>query len=235
LTRFRLHRLAAAVALFGVLCAAPAAASAHAIHVHVRVEGPARTYVQSDPVPLTGTFDGVNLPKPTALGALLAAARQRHVAVGLTNYACCGLFVSSIAGLAGDATHYWAFKVGHTLSALGAGSVPATAGMSVLFYYTTFDATTGATEQTLGLTGTAHTIAPGGSVSFAVTRWDDAGHHHAAGRAWLDVAGIATRVDSTGHAVVRFARTGTYPVRATRAGTIRSRTIWVHVVASASS
>ena len=56
-------------------------------------------------------------------------------------------------GVPGDATHFWAFKVGHTLSSIGAGSIKATPGLSVLFYYTTFDPNTGATEPTLGLDG----------------------------------------------------------------------------------
>ena len=47
--------------------------------------------------------------------------------------------------------------------------------------------------------------------------------------------GIGTRADSTGHLTVQFTHTGTFPVRATLSGAIRSRTVWVHVTRSGSS
>jgi hypothetical protein len=237
LARTRLHRLAVLVAVCAAvgLGAAPAATAAAPVHVKVRVEGPARTITQSTQVPITGTFAGHRLSGPTALGALLAAGRHRHFPVGLEWFDCCGFFVNSVAGVPGDATHFWAFKVGHTLSSVGAGAVKATPGMSVLFYYTTFDPDTGATEPTLGISPAGRTIARGGRLTFAVTSFDDAGHRSAAGRAWVNVDGIATRADSTGHLTVQFTHTGTFPVRATLAGTIRSRTIWVHVTRSGSS
>jgi hypothetical protein len=236
LARIRLHHLVTAVVLWAALGlgAAQAANAAAPVHVKVRVEGPAATVTQSHPVPITGTFAGHPLSTPTALGALLAAGRQHHFPVGLQWFDCCGFFVNSIAGVPGDTTHFWAFKVGHTLSSIGAGSVKATPGLSVLFYYTTFDPNTGATEPTLGLDGRKD-VTKGGAVTFTVTSWNDAGHGTAAGGAWVSVGGIAVHADSTGHLAVRFTRTGTFPVRATLAGTIRSRTIWVHVHSPASS
>jgi hypothetical protein len=236
LARIRLHHLVTAVVLWSALglAAAQVASATAPVHVRVRVEGPTATVNQSDPVPITGTFAGHQLPTPTALGALLAAGRRHHFPVGLQWFDCCGFFVSSIAGVPGDATHFWAFKVGHTLSAIGAGSVKAAPGLSVLFYDTTFDPSTGATEPTLGLDGRKD-VTRGGAVTFAVTSWNDAGHSTSAGGAWVSVDGIATHADSTGHLTVRFGRTGTFPVRATLAGTIRSRTIWVHVLSPASS
>ena len=237
MARTRLHRLAVLVAVWAAagLAAAPTAAAAAPVHVKVRVEGPAHTVTQSRQVPLTGTFAGHKLSGPTALGALLAASRHRHFPVGLEWFDCCGFFVNSVAGVPGDARHFWAFKVSHTLSSIGAGAITATPGMSLLFYYTTFDPETGATEPTLGLDPANRTIRRGATVTFTVSSWNDAGHGSAAGGAWVDVGGIATRADSTGHLTVRFTHTGTFPVRATHPGTIRSRTIWVHVTRSGSA
>ena len=234
MARIRPHHLVTAVVLWAALGLGAAQAASAAVHVKVRVEGPAATVTQSHPVPITGTFVGHPLATPTALGGLLAAGRQHHFPVGLQWFDCCGFFVNSIAGVPGDATHFWAFKVGHTLSSIGAGSIKATPGLSVLFYYTTFNATTGATEPTLGLDG-ARDVAQNGAVTFTVTSWDDAGHGSAAGGAWVNVNGLATRADSAGHLTVQFTHTGTFPVKATLAGTIRSRTIWVHVTRSGSS
>jgi hypothetical protein len=234
LTGIRLKHLATTVAVAVTLGLGATQTAAAAVHVHVRVEGPKTTITQSDPVPITGTFAGHPLATPTALGGLLAAGRQHHFKVGLQWFDCCGFFVNSIAGTPGDATHYWAFKVGHTLSEIGAGSINATRGLSVLFYYTTFNSATGATEPTLGLDG-RRTVARGGSVTFTVTSWNDAGHSRAAGGALVSVGGLAVDANSAGHLTVRFSRAGTYPVRATLPGAIRSRTIWVHVLGSASS
>jgi hypothetical protein len=234
LTRNRFKHLAAMVAVSAAIGLGVAQTAAAAVHVHVRVEGPTATVSQSDPVPITGTFAGHPLPTPTALGALLAAGRGHHFHVALQWFDCCGFFVNSIAGVSGDATHFWAFKVGHTLSSIGAASVPATAGLHVLYYYTTFNPTTGATEPTLGLDG-AKTVSRGGTVTFNVRSWNDAGASKAAAGALVSIGGIAVRSDSTGHLTVQFSRAGTFPVRATLAGTIRSRTLWVHVLGSASS
>lgn len=237
MARIRLHHLVTAVILWSALglTAAQVASAGAPVHVKVRVEGLTATVNQSDPVPITGTFAGHRLSTPTALGALLAAGRHHHFPVALQWFDCCGFFVSSIAGVPGDATHFWAFKVGHTLSAIGAGSIKATPGLSVLFYYTTFDPSTGATEPTLGLSASRKDVTRGGAVTIAVSSWNDAGHGRPAGGAWVSVGGIATHADSTGHLTVRFTRTGTFPVRATLAGTIRSRTVWVHVLSPASS
>lgn len=236
MARTRPTHLAAALAVaatIGLGAAQPAAAAAP-VHVKVRVEGPAATIDQSDPVPLTGTVAGHQLSTPTALGALLKAGRVRHFKVGLAWFDCCGFFVNSVAGIRGDATHYWAFKVGQKLSSIGAGAIPATPGLSVLFYYTTFNAGTGATEPTLGLSG-HRTATAGTPQTFTITAFDDAGKATAAKDAWLHVGGLAVRADATGHVTVEFGRAGVVAVRATEKGTIRSRTIWVHVGSSASA
>jgi Domain of unknown function (DUF4430) len=236
LARTRPKHLAAALAVLATigLGAAQPAAAAAPVHVKVRVEGPTSTITQSDPVPLTGTFAGHQLSTPTALGALLKAGRAHHFKVGLQWFDCCGFFVNSIAGIPGDSTHFWAFKVNQKLSSVGAGSIPATPGLSVLFYYTTFDPNTGATQPTLGLNGrtTATVDAP---ETFTIRSFNDAGKATPAPAAWLHVGGIAVHADSTGHVTVAFGHSGTFAVRATRSGAIRSRTIWVHFTSSASA
>ncbi len=148
--------------------------------------------------------------QPTPLGALLTASHNHRFGVGLTWFSCCGFFVDSIAGHAGNATHFWAFKVGHALSSLGAGSVKATPGMHALFYWTTFDPNTGATEPTLGLRTTSTDLEPGATATFTVVSYDDAGTGTPAAHAWVSVNGAATQAGSLGRVTVRFTRTGTF-------------------------
>jgi hypothetical protein len=229
-----LHRLrltfAAAVAAIAILVAAGPAAAAK-VHVAVRVEGPRHTVFAGRPTAFTGTVKGHELTQPTPLGALINASRHHRFGLGLTWFSCCGFFVDSIAGRAGDASHFWAFKVGHVLSSVGAGSVKAAPGMHALFYWTTFDTTTGATEPTLGLKG-PRTVERGSSATFTVVGYDDAGNATPSAHAWVSVNGAATQAGSLGRVTVRFTRTGTYAVRATHPGTIRSPTVWVHVGSS---
>jgi hypothetical protein len=230
-----LHRLrltfAALIAALAILVAAGPAAAAK-VHVALRVEGPSRTVFAGRPVPLTGTVQGHRLAQPTPLGALLTASHNHRFGVGLTWFSCCGFFVDSVAGKAGDASHFWAFKVGHALSSLGAGSIKATPGMHALFYWTTFDPNTGATEPTLGLKATSRSLEPGAAATFTVASYDDAGTGTPAAHAWVSVNGAATQAGSLGRVTVRFTRTGTYAVRATLPGAIRSPTVWVHVGSS---
>ena len=229
-----MHRLrltfAAAVAAIAILVAAgPAAAK---VHVSVRVEGPRHTIFAGRPVPFTGTVKGHELSRPTPLGALVTASHNHRFGLGLTWFSCCGFFVDSVAGTAGDASHLWAFKVGHVLSSIGAGSVKATPGMHGLFYWTTFDATTGATQPTLGLKATSRNLERGGAATFTAVSYDDAGNATPSAHAWVSVNGAATQAGSLGRVTVRFTRPGTYAVRATHPGTIRSPTVWVHVGSS---
>jgi hypothetical protein len=230
LHRFRLT-FAAAVAALSILVAAGPAAAAK-VHVAVRVEGPRHTVFTGRPVPFTGTVKGHALSQPTPLGALLTASRHHDFKVGLSWFSCCGFFVNSIAGTAGDASHFWAFKVGHVLSAVGAGSVKATPGMHTLFYWTRFDQATGATEPTLGLKTTSRNVEPGAAVTFTAVAYDDAGSVTPSAHAWVAVDGAATQAGSLGRVTVRFVHPGTYAVRATHPGAIRSPTVWVHVGSS---
>jgi len=229
-----LHRLrltfAAAVAAIAILVAAGPAAAAK-VHVAVRVEGPRHTVFAGRPAAFTGTVKGHELTRPTPLGALINASRHHRFGLRLTWFSCCGFFVDSVAGRKGDASHFWAFKVGHVLSSIGAGSVKATPGMHALFYWTTFDTTSGATQPTLGLKGPRR-LEPGATTTFRVVSYDDAGNGTPSAHAWVSVNGAATQAGSLGRVTVRFTRPGMYAVRATHPGAIRSPTVWVHVGSS---
>ena len=120
-------------------------------------------------------------------------------------------------------------RSGRRCPPIGAGAVTATPGLSVLFYYTTFDPDTGATEPTLGISPANRTIARGGTITFTVTLVQRRRPPLRGRRRLGERGGIATRANSTGHLTVQFTHTGTFPVRATLAGAIRSRTVWVRV------
>lgn len=224
------HRRIPTVAamLVGLSLLVPTAAAA-AVHVSIRVEAPNSTVVQTVDTPFAGTVQGHAVAPGTALGALITAGRADHFPIGLQWYDCCGFFVNSIDGVAGDATHYWAFKVNQKLASLGAGSTPVKGTDKVLFYYTTFNPATGATEPTLGLTASATSVKVGGTVTFTVRSFNDAGTATPAAGAWLSAGGIGTRVAADGTEQVQFGHRGTYAVRATLPGAIRSWTVWIHV------
>jgi hypothetical protein len=229
LATIRRHHLAAVLATLLAFVVAPATAAA-AVHVNLRVEGPTRTVVASRPVPFVGTVKGHPLAQPTALGALITATGNHGIGIGLQWFDCCGFFVNSIDGVPGDAAHYWAFKVGNTLAPLGAGVTPAVAGQKELFYYTTFDPVTFATEPTLALGATKRAVHRGGKVTFRVTGYDDAGVGTAVAGANIWRKGrIVAHTSTKGKATLKFRKRGTYPVRATAAGKIRSQRLWITV------
>ena len=97
---------------------------------------------------------------------------------------------------------------------------------------TAFDPATGATEPTLGLKATSRNLEPGADATFTVVAYDDAGNATPSAHAWVSVDGAATQAGSLGRVKVRFVRSGTYAVRATHPGAIRSPTVWVHVGSS---
>lgn len=223
------HRIPAVAAVLAALSLLLPAAATAAVHVSIRVEAPNSTVVQTIDTPFAGTVAGHTLAPGTALGTLVTASRAHHFPIGLAWFDCCGFFVNSVDGVAGDATHYWAFKVNQKLAPLGAGATPVAAGSQVLFYYTTFNPTNGATQPTLGLQAGATSVNMGATVTFTVRSYNDAGTASPAAGAWLSVAGIATRVAANGTEQVQFGRRGTFAVRATLPGAIRSRTVWIHV------
>ncbi len=204
---------------------------APALAAGLRVEAPKGTVFQGHVKPFVGTLQGHTTTKPTVLGALVTASRQKPFSLGLTwndslGGGWAGFFVNSIAGITPPSNAYWALKVGQKATQFGAGSTTVNASSQVLIYYTTFDPDTYATQPTLGLGRSASHVEPGGSVTFTVRSFDDAGTPSVAARAWVWVNGVASHVDSTGHVTVRLS-TGTYRVRATMPGAIRSRTLRV--------
>jgi hypothetical protein len=231
----RLH-IAAAAAAIALL--APGAGTAGAVELDLRVEAPTRTVFGGTVVPATGTLrdaagNSHTTRKETVLGGLVKAKRRAGFPVVLDWFDCCGggwngFFVRSIAGLAGDESHFWALKVGHRLASLGAGSIPARAGDRALLYYATFDPDTGATQRTLGIAASDRTVAPGDPVTITVRSFDDAGEGRPA-RAWVWAGGVGVRATAAGRVTLAFQRPGRHRVRATRRGQIRSRTLWIDV------
>jgi hypothetical protein len=229
LATIRRHHLAAVLVTLLAFIVAPASAGA-AVRVNLRVEGPTNTVVASSPVPFVGTVKGHPLAQPTVLGALITATRNHGVGLGLQWFDCCGFFVNSIDGVPGNATHFWALKVGHTLAPLGAGSTPASNGQKVLFYYTSFDPVTFATEPTLGLHASKRIVHRRGKVTFRVVGYNDAGVGTTVTGANIWRKGrIVAHTNAKGNATLKFRKRGTYPVRATSAGKIRSQRLWITV------
>jgi hypothetical protein len=202
-----------------------------ALATGLRVEAPRGTVFQGKVKPFVGTLRGHTTTKSTALGALVTASRVKPFSLGLGwsdsfGGAWNGFFVTSIAGITPPPTAFWALKVGQTLASVGFGAAQVTSSSRVLVYYTTFDPDTFATQPTLGLTASKGRIEPGSSVTFTVRSFDDSGTPSVAAGAWVWVNGVASHVDITGHVTVRLS-TGSYRVRATMPGAIRSRTLRV--------
>jgi Domain of unknown function (DUF4430) len=226
----RLRYLIATLVAAFTLAAAGTATAATSPSVHVRVEGRSSTIIWTTTTPFTGTVLGQPLNQPTALGALIAGANAANVPLGLQNFDCCGLFVNSINGTAGNATHYWAFKVGNTLSSVGAASVAATSGMKVLFYYTTSDPVTFATQPTLAISDNASTVKKGSTVTVKVRAYDDAGKGTLRSGAQIWVGGAKVALTSAnGTARIKLTSKGKVQIRATYPGEIRSNRLWVRV------
>jgi hypothetical protein len=204
---------------------------APALAARLRVEAPRGTVFQGQVRPFVGTLRGHTTTKSTALGALVTASRAKPFSLGLGwsdsfGGGWNGFYVKSIAGITPPPTAFWALKIGQKLSAVGFGATEVTRSTQVLVYFTKFDPDTFATQPTLGLTASSRRVEPGHSVTFTVRSFDDSGTPSVAAAAWVWVNGVASHVDITGHVTVRLS-TGTYRVRATRPGAIRSRTLGV--------
>jgi hypothetical protein len=234
--RLRLTVAAALAATATALLAAPASA---AVHVETRVEGPVNTLFQGVVVPKTGTVNDTGgtphtTSTPTPLGALLRGSDLKGFPVALSWFDCCGggwkgFFISSINHKAGDASHFWALKINQKLAATGAGAITATEGMKALFYYTSFNARTGATQPTLGIVSSTAAAKVKQPVTIQVYKFNDKAERTAAAGATVWVGNVGVRTDSSGRAIVSFATTGRKAVKATLSGAIRSKTLWVDV------
>jgi len=238
LATIRLRHIVAALAAIAALAAATAGPATAA---GIRVEGPRGTVFQGTVRPFVGTLrdtDGTahTTKQSTALGALVTASRTRPFPLTLSWFDCCGggwagFFVKSVNGVLPPPTAFWAVKVDQKLLGVGAGAWPVTASSRVLVYYSTFDAQ-GHTQPTLGINLSDGHVAVGQPVTVTVNQFDDAGSSMPAAGAWIWVNGVGTQVDATGHAVIRLGKPGLYAIRATKQGTIRSRTVWVRAVSS---
>jgi hypothetical protein len=228
LATVRVRQLLAALAVtlsLALLGAVPALAT------DIRVETPRGTVFQGNVKPFVGTLRGHRTTRETALGAVVTASRTKPFPIGLKwsdafGGGWAGFFLDSVNGIPGSSSAYWAVKVDQKLTQVGIGSAPVTGSSHVLIYYTTFDPSTFATQRTLGIGTSAARVKPGGSVTFSVASYDDAGHAAAAAGAWVWVNGAASQTDAHGRLTVRLSE-GRYKVRATAPGTIRSRTLWV--------
>jgi Domain of unknown function (DUF4430) len=224
----RLRRITAT--LVALLALAGASAPA-ALATSLRVEAPTRTVFQGRVKPFVGTLKGHTTTKKTALGALVTAARRTPFHIGLAwsdsfGGAWNGFYLTSIAGITPPSSAFWALKVNQKLSPTGIGSTRVGRHDKVLFYYTTFDPNTFATQPTLGLSTSSRHPEAGSEVTFTVKAYDDAGVATPAAGAWVWVNGAATRAGANGAVTVKLAA-GRYHVHATSPGDIRSRWLWV--------
>jgi hypothetical protein len=226
-----LNRLRRTIVTLVALLAVAAASAPSAVATSLRVEAPTHTVFQGRVKPFVGTLKGHTTTKKTALGALVTAARRTPFAVGLKwsdafGGAWNGFYLTSIAHITPPSTAFWALKVNQKLSPRGIGSTRVGRHDKVLFYYTTFDPGTFATQPTLGLSASSRHPAGRARVTFTVRAYDDSGAATAAAGAWVWVNGVGTQADGTGTVSLRLAK-GRYHVHATCQGDIRSRWLWV--------
>ena len=211
-----LHRL---LVFAGVLLAALAlAVPALAVRVHVRVDAPNATiFGPAEPLvtPVTGTFtppDGPaqTLSQPTALGALEAASRKGEFYYRIKEFAF-GPFIDRIGRRESAGTSGWVYKVNGVVPPVGADKYVVKAGDRVLWYFATFGPEGG--PPTLALRRRLE--------CFQALAVDDKGTRTAAREVvfLLDDRRIRSRSGSIcprGH---------WHTLRATKAGTIRSRVV----------
>jgi len=144
LLRTRILVLTLATALLAALAIVPAA---YALKVSVRAEGAASQVMPTSAITMSAqrqavtdtvghSYTNTDVATATAANALYWATQQCGVTwdFGVSAY---GLFINSIAGLAADPTtfvNWWEFTVNGFAPPLGAGSLPAMAGDSYVFF-----------------------------------------------------------------------------------------------------
>jgi len=238
------HRLRATAAVIAALIALAIGAAPAAAQTPIRVENSKATLFQGSVTPVTGTLKdntGVShtTAKSTALGALVAASRGANPFTldlgwfdGLGG-GWAGFYLAGVNGVTPPSNAFWALKVNQKLASVGLGTQTVGDKANVLVYYTTTDPVTFATEPTLGIGVSSPTVEPGGRVTITVSQYDDAGNKSAAAGAWILVNGQQrVQTGMTGVATVRLAKSGQYRIKATKAGTIRSRKLWVTAASS---
>ena len=238
------HRLRATAAVIAAVIVLAISAAPAAAQTPIRVENSKATLFQGSVTPVTGTLKdntgaSHTTSKSTALGALLAAARGTNPFTldlgwfdGLGG-GWAGLFLAGVNGTTPPSNAYWALKVNQKVTSLGLGSQTVGDKANVLVYYTTTDPVTFATEPTLGIGTNTSTVAAGARVTITVSQYDDAGNKSAAAGAWILVNGTQrVQTGMTGVATVRLAKPGQFRIKATKAGTIRSRKLWITATSS---
>jgi hypothetical protein len=239
LATIRLRRIVTALA---VIVALAATAAAPALATPIRVEGPRATIYQGNLVPATGALrdnTGVThyTTKQTALGALVAASRSKPFPMTLGWFDIAGggwngFFLRSINGVTPPATTAgWFTKVNQRLLDVGSGAAAVTKSSTVLVFYSTYDEDF-QPVPTLAIGANRASTRVGLPVTVTVNQFDNDGVGTPGIGAWIWVNGVGTKVDSTGHAVIRLGKPGLYAIRATKQGTIRSRTVWVRAISS---
>jgi len=238
------HRLRATAAVIAALIALAIGAAPAAARTPIRVENSKATLFQGSVTPVTGTLKdntgaSHTTAKSTALGALVAASRGANPFTldlgwfdGLGG-GWAGFYLAGVNGVTPPSNAFWALKVNQKLASVGLGTQTVGDKANVLVYYTTTDPVTFATEPTLGIGVSSPTVEPGGRVTITVSQYDDAGNKSAAAGAWILVNGQQrVQTGMTGVATVRLAKSGQYRIKATKAGTIRSRKLWVTAASS---
>jgi hypothetical protein len=238
------HRLRATAAVIAALIALAIGAAPAAARTPIRVENSKATLFQGSVTPVTGTLKdntgaSHTTAKSTALGALVAASRGANPFTldlgwfdGLGG-GWAGFYLAGVNGVTPPSNAFWALKVNQKLASVGLGTQTVGDKANVLVYYTTTDPVTFATEPTLGIGISSPTVEPGGRVTITVSQYDDAGNKSAAAGAWILVNGQQrVQTGMTGVATVRLAKSGQYRIKATKAGTIRSRKLWVTAASS---
>ena len=238
------HRLRATAAVIAAVIVLAISAAPAAAQTPIRVENSKATLFQGSVTPVTGTLKdntgaSHTTSKSTALGALLAASRGTNPFTldlgwfdGLGG-GWAGFYLAGVNGVTPPSNAFWALKVNQKLASVGLGTQTVGDKASVFVYYTTTDPVTFATEPTLGIGVSSPTVEPGGRVTITVSQYDDAGNKSAAAGAWILVNGQQrVQTGMTGVATVRLAKSGQYRIKATKAGTIRSRKLWVTAASS---
>jgi len=239
----RSARRAAATAgcLTIALLAAPGAAGAVTVNLHVEAGGKALaggtgqvTRTLSAKTTKSSACHGsgkpVTLNGPTSLGALAAAQNwQRGLApVGISDEFSFGLFVCSVDGFFGSSDAFWLYKVNHVSPEIGGDAYRNRTGDDVLWFFQNTE-TGQNTGDELVVEAPAR-ARPGEPVDVAVSAYSfDGKRRPAAGATVAAKRSSSVTTDASGHARVSFGGQGYLWVRAARGFDVPSSLVRVCV------
>ena len=238
------HRLRAIAAIIAALIVLAISAAPAAAETPIRVENSKATLFQGSVTPATGTLKdntgaSHTTSQSTALGALLTASRGANpFALDLGWFdglggGWAGFYLAGVNGRTPPSNAYWALKVNQKLTPSASAHRRWATRPACSCITSTTDPDTFATEPTLGIGTNAATVTAGGRVTITVSQYDDAGNKSAAAGAWILVNGQQrVQTGMTGVATVRLAKPGQFRIKATKAGTIRSRKLWITATSS---